>query len=244
VKLLLLFLFAAGLLFSQQPSFDVASIKPTAHKRDANGFSQNDEPQIPSPGRLSVVNNSLAELIRWAYRLKDYQFEGPSWLDDDSVSFDIEAKASPATTKAQMRDLLQSLLQSRFRLAFHWQARPMPVYELGVARGGPKLSQPKPGAKPGIQNMSSFFVTITAENTTMPSLADSLAYRLRRPVVDKTGIQNAFSLNLEYSDKPEDVSRPSVFTALEQQLGLRLTAAKGSVEVFMVDHIDKRPSEN
>src|SRR5215472_17481320 len=235
-----LFLFAAGLLFSQQLSFDVVSIKPTTHKRDANGFSQNDEPQIPSPGRLSVVNNSLSELIRWAYRLKDYQFEAPNWLDDDSASFDIEAKASPETTKAQMRVLLQSLLQSRFRLAFHWQTKVIPIYELGVARGGSKLPQPKPGAKPGIQNMSSFFVTVTAENTTMASLADSLAYRMRRPVVDKTGIQNAFSLNLEYSDKPEDVSRPSVFAALEQQLGLRLTAAKGPVEVFVVDHIDKR----
>src|SRR5215469_6788670 len=121
MKLLFLCLFTAGLLYSQQPSFDVASIKPTAHKRDANGFSQNDEPQIPSPGRLSVVNNSLAELIRWAYRLKDYQFEGPNWLDDDSASFDMVAKASPETTKAQMRVLLQSLLQTRFRLTFHWQ---------------------------------------------------------------------------------------------------------------------------
>jgi uncharacterized protein (TIGR03435 family) len=244
VKSRFLFLLAAALLFSQQASFDVASIKPTAHKRDANGFSQNDDPQIPSPGRLSVINNSLAELIRWAYRLKDYQLEGPNWLDDDSVSFDIQAKAAPETTKAQMRVLLQSLLQSRFRLAFHWQTRTMPIYELNVVRGGPTLPQPKPGAKPGIQNMSSFFVTITAENTTMPSLADSLAYRLHRPVVDKTGIQSAFSLNLEYSDKPEDVSHPSVFAALQQQLGLTLTAAKGPVEVFVVDHIDKRPSEN
>src|SRR5215472_13995742 len=235
-----LFLFAAGLLFSQQLSFDVVSIKPTTHKRDANGFSQNEDPQIPSPGRLSVINNSLAELIRWAYRLKDHQLEGPNWLDDDSVSFDIQAKAAPETTKAQMRVLLQSLLQSRFRLAFHWQTRTMPIYELSVGREGPKLPQPKPGAKPGIQNMSAFFVTITAEDTTMPSLADSLAYRLRRPVVDKTGIQNAFSLTLEYSDKPEDVSRRAVFAALEQQLGLRVTAAKGPVEVFVVDHIDKR----
>src|SRR5215469_16940627 len=127
-----LFFFAAGLLFSQQPSFDVASIKPTAHKRDANGFSQNDDPQIPSPGTFSVINNSLAELIRWAYRLKDYQFEGPNWLEDDSASFDIQAKAAPETAKAQMRVLLQSLLQSRFRLAFHWQTKTMPIYELSV----------------------------------------------------------------------------------------------------------------
>jgi uncharacterized protein (TIGR03435 family) len=243
MKSCILFLAAAGLLFSQQLSFDVASIKPTSHKRDASGFSQNEDPQIPSPGRLSVINNSLAELIRWAYRLKDYQLDGPSWLDDDSASFDIQAKAPPETTKAQIRVLLQSLLQSRFRLVFHWQTRTLPIYELSVASGGPKLPQPKLGAKPGIQNVSSFFVTITAENTTMPSLADSLAYRLRCPVVDKTGIQNAFSLNLEYSDRLEDVSHPSVFAAL-QKLGLRLTAAKGPVEVLVVDHIDKRPSEN
>jgi uncharacterized protein (TIGR03435 family) len=239
-----LFFLAAGLLLSQQLSFEVASIKPTTHKRDANGFSQNDDPQIPSPGRLSVINNSLAELIRWAYRLRDDQLEGPNWLDDDSVSFDIQAKAAPETTKAQMRVLLQSLLQTRFRLAFHWETKILPIYELRAAGGGPKLPQPKPGAKPGIQNMSSLFVTITADNTTMPSFADSLAYRLRRPVVDKTGIRDAFSLNLEYSDRPEDVSHPSVFAALKQRLGLKLTSAKGPVEIFVLDHIDKRPSEN
>src|SRR5437773_7407213 len=136
MKSRVLFFLAAGLLFSQQLSFEVASIKPTTHKRDANGFSQNDDPQIPSPGRLSVINNSLAELIRWAYRLKDHQLEGPSWLGDDSVSFDIQAKAAPETTKAQMRVLLQSLLQSRFSLAFHWQTKTLPVYELSVAGGG------------------------------------------------------------------------------------------------------------
>src|SRR5215471_16241214 len=121
MKSLFLFLLAAGLLFSQQLVFEVASIKPTTHRRDANGFSQNDDPQIPSPGRLSVINNSLADLIRWAYQLKDHQLEGPNWLDDDSVSFDIQAKAAPETTKAQMRVLLQSLfaepLRSRIPLA-------------------------------------------------------------------------------------------------------------------------------
>jgi len=77
----------------------------------------------------------------------------------------------------------------------------------------------------------------------MPSLADSLTYRFRRPVVDKTGIQDAFSLNLVYSDRPDDATHPSIFTAL-QQLGLRLTAAKGPVEIFVVDHLDKGASEN
>jgi bla regulator protein BlaR1 len=244
MKLSFVLLLVAGLLFPQQAAFDVASIKPTTHKRDANGFSQNDDPQIPSPGRLFVINNSLAELIRWAYRLKDHQLEGPNWLDDDSASFDIQAKAAPETTKAQMRVLLQSLLQSRFHLAFHWQTKILPIYELSVAGGGPKLPGPRPGAKLGIQNMSSLYVRITADNTTMPSLTDALAYRLRRPVVDKTGIRDAFSVNLEYSDKPDDVSHPSVFAALQEKLGLRLTAAKGPVEVFVVDHIDKRPTDN
>src|SRR5215471_9120394 len=167
-----LFLVAAGLLFSQQSSFDVASVKLTTHKRDANGFSQNEDPQIPSPGRLSVINNSLGDLIRWAYRLKDHQLEGPDWMDDDSASFDIEARAAGETTKAQMRVMLQSLLQSRFHLTFHWQTKILPIYELRAAGGGPKLPQPKPGAEPGINNMSSFFVTINADNTTMPRLAD------------------------------------------------------------------------
>ncbi len=92
--------------------------------------------------------------------------------------------------------------------------------------------------------MSSLFEKITADNTTIPILADALAYRLSRPVVDNTGIRDAFSLNLEYSDRSDDMSHPPVFAALQEQLGLRLTAAKGPVEVFVVDHIDKRPTEN
>ena len=77
----------------------------------------------------------------------------------------------------------------------------------------------------------------------MPRLVDSLTYRLRHPVVDKTGIQDAFSLNLVYANQPDDASHPSIFAAL-QELGLKLTAAKGPVEIFVVDHIDKKPTEN
>ena len=102
--------------------------------------------QLPPGEALTTLISLLVVvlaglLIRWAYRLKNYQLEGPDWLDDDSVSFDIEAKTAPETTKAQMRVLLQSLLQSRFRLTFHWQTKIVPIYELSVAAGGPKLPQ-------------------------------------------------------------------------------------------------------
>jgi uncharacterized protein (TIGR03435 family) len=155
------------------------------------------------------------------------------------VYFDIQAKAAPETTKAQMRVLPQSLLQSRFRLTFHWQTKTMPIYQR--SGGGPKLPQPIPGAKPGNHNMSSLFVTITAENT---AIAESrrLARIPAAPPLSWTRPEfgTRFLLNLEYSDRLEDVSDPSVFAALERKLGLRLTAAKGPVEVFVVDHIDKR----
>ena len=96
-----------------QPAFEVASVKPTQHGRNAEGWSRSSV-DIPSPGRLVAENSSLDELIRFAYSLQDYHVSGPVWLNDDSESFDILASAPPDTPKAQIRVMLQNLLMERF----------------------------------------------------------------------------------------------------------------------------------
>ena len=94
------------------PAFEVACVKPTAHGRNAEGVSISSDPETPSPGTFVVTNNSLDELIRWAFRVKEYQVSGPKWLNDDSVCFHIEAKVPPGTSRAQLRSCFRICWQS------------------------------------------------------------------------------------------------------------------------------------
>jgi uncharacterized protein (TIGR03435 family) len=171
-----------------QPAFDVASIKPTQHHRDANGFSRSLA-DVPSPGRFVGENSSLDELIRFAYNLMDYQVSGPKWLNDESVSFDIIAKASPETPKTQMRVMLQTLLRERFKLAAHPITKILPIYELVVDKGGPKLNA---AARESRRGISSGGGDMIATRVTMAFFAEVLSRDLKRPVVDKTGLAGAF----------------------------------------------------
>lgn len=229
---------------SGQPAFEVASIKPTQHGRNAEGLGISDDPQVPSPGRFTVINNSLAELIRWAYRVKEYQVSGPPWLNDDSASFDIEARMLPGTPKAQLRLMLQSLLQERFKLALHRETRTLPVYELVIGKGGPKLAPVKANAKPGISYEGKLWSTLKSESTTATDFASFLGDRLEHPVIDKTGIETRFAVHLEYRVFDGDTTRPSIFGAIQENMGLTLKTAKGPVEVLVIDHIERAPSEN
>ncbi len=237
-------LFTAVIPCSGQTAFEVASIKPTKHGRDAEGLSVSLDPEARSPGTFVVINNSLDELIRWAYRLKEYQVSGPKWLTDDSESFDIEAKMPPGATKALQRLMLRALLEDRFKLAFHRETKVLPVYELLVAKGGPKVDPAKPGAKTGLSYEGKFWSTLKSENTTAAEFADFLSGRLRRPVIDKTGVATRFAVNLEYRIDESDTSHPTLMGALQEKMGLTLRTSKGPVEILVIDHIEKSPSEN
>jgi uncharacterized protein (TIGR03435 family) len=236
---------AAALCFAQErPTFKVASVKPTQHGRNAEGLSVSEDPETRSPGTLTVRNNSLGELIRWAYHLNEYQVSGPKWLNDDSVSFDVDAKMPPGTTTAQSRLMMRSLLEDRFKLSVHRETRVFPVYELAIARGGPKLETPKPGAKSGLSYEGKFWSELTSESTTAAAFAEFLGDRVGRPVIDKTGIETRFTVNLVYRNSDTDTAHPSLFAEIQEKLGLTLKAAKAPVEMLVIDRIEKTPSEN
>jgi uncharacterized protein (TIGR03435 family) len=224
-----------------QPAFDVASVKPTQHGRNAERLSRSSV-DIPSPGRLVAENSSLDELIRFAYSLKDYQVAGPVWLNDDSESFDVLAGASPDTPKAQMRVMLQTLLMERFQLAAHRENKILPIFELVVGKNGPKL---KPADPAGRKGTSSGGGNMIAANVTMADFAYQLSRQLKRPVFDKTGIAGAFDIHLRYAQEDDHASTaPSLFTAIQETTGLKLESSKGPVEVLVIDHIEKVPTEN
>lgn len=182
-------------------------------------------------------------MIVFAYGLKEYQVIGPSWLTDDSVCFDIQAKAPPETTEKQMTVMLQTLLAERFHLSAHRETRTLPVYELVPAKGGPRLQ--KSAAEGTNSNLgSSDRGTMEGTNVPISLLAESLSDHVNRPVLDKTGIEGRFDLKLTYDPQENGGERPSIYTALEQQLGLRLQPAKAPVEVLVIDHIDRTPAAN
>ena len=225
---------------ASRPAFEVASVRLTAHGRNAEGLSISDL-KIASPGRLIGTNASLDECIRWAYDVKEYQISGPGWINSDAASYDIEAKAPPNTTPGQMRLMLQTLLRERFKLVLHRDTKLLPVYLLMVAKNGPHLQSAALDADVGLTAYGSRAgVRVTGDSATIATLAHRLSLDLDRPVFDKTGIPGTFRIRLEWAREGDG---PSVFAAV-QELGLKLEASKAPIEILVIDHAEKIPAEN
>jgi uncharacterized protein (TIGR03435 family) len=251
IRKLLLALVGATVAFSQdRPQFDVASIKPNS----PGGVSTGDFRLLPG-GRLSADKVVLRFFIQNAYGLKPFQLSGgPDWID--SQGYDIEAKAEGNPSNAQMQKMMQTLLEDRFKLKYHRETKELPVYTLAPARGGLKLPDPKEGSDRATIRISRMTgVLLTGEKITMPELARVLSNLLKRTVIDKTGFTGTFAAQLSFAlddtlaglphfpDAPDDPAIPSVFVAMQEQLGLKLESTKGPVEILVIDHIEK-PSAN
>jgi uncharacterized protein (TIGR03435 family) len=139
--------------------------------------------------------------------------------------------------------MLQNLLADRFDLAIRHETKVMPTYELVVAKGGPKLSKPDSRTEPEGWTFSQGG-RVTGHKVSMKNLAERLTREIGRPVVDMTGVQETFDFTLEYSHGGENDPRPLIFTAVQQQLGLKLNAAQYPVPILVVDHASKVPKEN
>ncbi|HVU46117.1 MAG TPA: TIGR03435 family protein [Terracidiphilus sp.] len=235
------------------PQFDVAAIhphNPEPHER-SHIISQN--------GRFTTINVDLKSILQWAYDLPESRIiGGPSWLG--TARWDIEAKSDTALdaqkdydhTAAweQKRQMVQSLLAGRFHLIVHKETRELPIYNLVVAKGGAKFLDTKAeGSKFDRWNGR---IELQGGDNTVSVLAEQLAEVLGRVVVDKTGITGRYRIALSWtpddraappSGAPPADSGPSIFTALEEQLGLKLESAKGPVEVLVIDSV-AQPSEN
>lgn len=217
------------------PRFEVASIKPSGPPQ----WPPRPDFQGVGTDRISASSVSVRRLISIGFHVYDHQiFGGPPWMDKDL--FDIEAKAPRQANEREMEQMVQTLLADRFQLATHRETRQQPVLELVVAKDGPKLGQPIEGkrnnARPG---------QVTGRNAPVEFLAGMLTYMLGKTVVDKTGIEGKFSYDLKWTPDEPSGARDgvSLFAAIEEQLGLKLEARKGQVEVIVVDHVEK-PSDN
>lgn len=218
------------------PQFEVASIKPSNDGPGSSGISTNN-------GRLSGRNVTLKRCVRSAYGVQEAQIlGGPKWLDEDR--YYIEAKASGPAGDRELSIMLQSLLAERFQLALHRETRTLPGLALVVGKGGLKA---KPSATSSSSRTNSSRGIIQAERCSMTQLALKVSEVLRLPVADMTNVQGDFDFKLEWTpddgDKSIAASGPSIYAALQEQLGLKLQSRKVPVEVLVIDHAEK-PSEN
>lgn len=230
-------------------------------------YGMSGGPGTSDPGRMILENFDIRSLILKAYDLPMYRFSGPESLFD--VRFDITATIPPGTTKEQFLLMQQSLLATRLGLVFHREKKEMPVYELAVAKGGSKLKEAAPPQDdseshayslkrddegfpvlPPGQTMYAFAMNharLQGASETMEHFASTLAGQLNAPVVDATGLIGKYDFVLKWIPgnlRPEDDPGLTLESALLQQLGLTLRHTKGQVEVLVVDHVEKTPTEN
>jgi uncharacterized protein (TIGR03435 family) len=191
---------------------------------------------------FTATNIDLEILIGMAYGVdSDNILKGPSWLGSQQYDVTAKAEGNPQLTYEQLRAPLQKLLQERFQLAVHRQMKEGSGYALVAAKNGPKLQESK-GDAPHAYILKG---GLNLQNASLDDLAGTLKRPAGRPVVDETGIKGKFDIKLDYA--PEGAAnsdRPSLFTALQEQLGLQLVARKVPVEMLVIDRVERVPSEN
>jgi uncharacterized protein (TIGR03435 family) len=235
-------------------SFEVATIKPVESDREKGRF-------LIMRGTDTFVgkNYTLELLIAAAYELNPREISGgPDWAE--SEHFDILARtpgAVPPTHEEQMR-MLRNMLAERFKLSFHRQQKVFSIYELRVEKSGSKLKPSTAAADAPPALISTVYpqhILMPARNASMADFVSILQRAvLDRPVVDKTGLSGRYDFDLQWAPDetqfggeipvaPPDASSPPFFTAVREQLGLRLVATRGPVEALVIDHVE-RPSPN
>lgn len=214
----------AGVALAQ--SFEVASVKPADPGAAGSTF------QFPPGGGIRISNGTLRQIVG-----------GPAWMN--SARFDILATGGSGTEIPAVRKKLQTLLAERFGVRVHTETRELPMYSLVVVKNGPKVESVADGSGPvGIQSSCGRMVGTKA---TIANLAVYLSRQLHRPVEDHSGLAGMYSFEFEWT--PDDApcsppaDGPSLFTALQETLGLRLESTKGPLPVLAIDDAT-RPQEN
>lgn len=214
--------------------FEVASIK--RHKAEPGPGTSS---MTVTGGRMTCSNVSLRKLIVNGFGVKDYQVSGPDWMGTES--YDIVATLPAESRGDQLLPMVQNLLADRFHLQYHRETKEMPVYAVVVAKGGIKMTP----VEFGRGSTSSSSGHMDATRIPIQKLAEFLAQRLDRPVLDMTDVKGFFDFKLDWApDEKNTDNLPDLMTAVQQQLGLKLEARRAPVEILVVDGAEKTPTEN
>jgi uncharacterized protein (TIGR03435 family) len=225
------------------PEFEVASVRLMVD-RDKLPMEQQMSYLSPSGSAEFIARNlTLTNLIGFTYGVDDAtQIVGrPDWMDSTFYEIAAKPEGDAELTYDQLKPFVAQLLKERFHLKFHRETKNVKGYALIVAKGGPKLTATKGGSAHAYLMTGRF----DAVNAHVSELAVMLTHSLRETVVDKTGLKGNFDFKLNYAPMDAtDSTQPSIFTALDEQLGLRLEKQVVPVEMFVIDHVDKVPTEN
>jgi uncharacterized protein (TIGR03435 family) len=239
-------MFAAGAVSAQtadaRPAFEAAFIR-------ANTTGSGSSSSNGTKGQIVMVNQSLRRLVERAYNVKPFQVMGPDWMEN--VHFDVTAKYPEDTKTSERPAMLRTLLEDRFKLATHSESKQLPGYALVIAKGGLKIKPVDPGPggtnSQGENNLETLKVTSIA----LAELADFLARRLGSTVIDNTGETGRYTFEIHWvldDSNGGAVDRGAgEFAAIQDAistLGLHLQATKVPVEVIVVDHVERTPTEN
>lgn len=233
------------------PQFEVATIKPS------RPGSLGKQIHVGSNGVLTTVNFSVGDLILFAYKLHPRQVEGKSALLEDKYDITGKPDHPGMGNDRQIRAMAQGLLKDRFQFAFHIEKKELSVYAVTLAKSGPKLSKT---ADASGAPLPSFGIGPGALSIRNGTIADFISLILNaildRPVVDQSGLTGRFDFTMKYTPDasqaiagtPERATDPAeappdLFTAMQQQLGLKLESTKAPVDVLLIDRLEK-PSEN
>jgi uncharacterized protein (TIGR03435 family) len=246
VPILILIALQSSAVFGQSREFEVASIKPSdPHSTPTR--------TIRTSGRDVYASVTVLILMIAAYDVQNYQIAGaPSWLGNQFYEIAAKADGESTPTQAELRQMFQKLLADRFQLKIHRETRELPVYALIVGKDGPLMRESSPDTRysrmiPGTGQWK-------VSKVDMARLARDLTREVGRTVVDLTGLTGYYDFTLEWT--PEQASPPtadgaalpnsggpSIFTAVQQQLGLKLESRKHPIDLLIIDHVEK-PSAN
>jgi uncharacterized protein (TIGR03435 family) len=236
------------------PSFEVASIKPSNPDDQRKAF-------VVRGRHFQIVNQPVAQILCFAYDVQAKQLIGlPAWAETDKYDIDAQPNLPGAPSSRQWKGMLQKLLVERFKVTFHRDKKELAVYVLSVAHGGPKLtkSDADPNGLPamGFRQLGE----LTVHNATITDFVTSILQGvvLDRPVLNHTGIAGKYDFTLNWTPDNSQFSGmgakvppasdgasalPNLYTAIQEQLGLKLEATKAPADVLVIDHVEK-PSEN
>jgi uncharacterized protein (TIGR03435 family) len=246
-----------GTLMSQvgtPPTFEVASVRPN------NSLESRSEFHV-TPDGVTITNYRLRFLIPYAYKIAVYQMTGaPQWLD--SNKYDILARAPKDSSEDQIRLMVQQLLIDRFGLKSHRERKEVSGYAVVLSKDGPKFTIEKKPDQPGKDDGRVGAGRGMARGHMISSalFAQALSLYLERPVLDQTGIDGLFNFELRWTpDETEpqlggpalpagthstDLAGPSLITALQEQLGVKLVKQRSEIDMFVIDHLQEVPTEN
>jgi uncharacterized protein (TIGR03435 family) len=225
------------------PSFAVAVIKP--HDPDVGGTEFNT-----IGDRVKIRNQTVASMLSFAYAIHRHQIvDAPDWIFHDRYDVEGTTGTEGEPSLRQFQEMLQKLLGDRFQLKFHRQQRELPVYAIRLAKGGPKLNPTAhPDADPDQEsNSHGTEITQTYTNSSLPDFILAMQFFLDRPIVDQTGLLGHYDFTFHYTGDEvratDPNAPPGLFTAVQEQLGLKFEPTKASVGVFVIDRVEP-PSAN